>query len=474
MADQPDPRDFVARAGTRLTLLGTPLRFGGVNVTWLGIRQDAGAAPRRPTKYEIGDALGTVQALGAQVVRLPGLADTAGCALCLEPTPGTFSEDAFAQIDQVLMSARDLGIKVILPLADRGTECAGADADGVICGTVRLLGLSGSAAFFTDARAQVAFADRVQRILDHRNSLTGVLYRDDPTILAWESCDACGLPGNDAAVSAWVEQTGQTIKATDKHHLYENGAFAGRISHTGTGPAPAPAVAYATPSVDVIGDHLVPQAADLGAERALIADTLDEVAKTDRAYILDDFGWSPAEWKTLPDLEGWLNAMVRARVLAGAITGDLQAHSDQGGNLPAAPPRGFGIAALYFPGAATADMDLPTMQDRARALRRFNYAMTDVFDPPTYRLPPKPEIVTITHGRVVWRGAAGAATYSIERSPDPGLPGSWTTICDSCTTDTAGFWQDPQPPEGISWYRVMPFNINGHRAEPSLPAQAGK
>jgi hypothetical protein len=226
--------------------------------------------------------------------------------------------------------------------------------------------------------------------------------------------------------------------------------------------------------VDILGDHLVPPAADLGAERALIGDTLDEVSKTDRAYILDDFGWSPAEWKTLADLEGWLNAMVRARVLVGAITGDLQGHADTGGFLPPPPPRGPGIAALYFPGAATADMDLATMQDRMRSLRRFNYAMADVFETPTYRLPPKPQVIGITHGRVVWRGAAGAATYSIERSPDPGLPGTWTQLCDQCVTDAAGFWQDPHPPEGISWYRVMPLNINGHRAEPSEPVQAGK
>ena len=36
-----------------------------------------------------------------------------------------------------------------------------------------------------------------------------------------------------------------------------------------------------------------------------------------------------------------------------------------------------------------------------------------------------------------------------------------------------GFWQDPSPPAaGASWYRVMPLNINGHRAAPSEPIEA--
>ena len=466
LAGEPDPRDFVKRAGSALTLQGRPERFGGVNITWLGLRQDASGAVRRPTAFELRDALATARALGAEVVRLPGLASTAGCPLCLEPRPGQLNPDVFTQIDLILETARDMGLKLILPLADSGTDCAGAGATGVICASSKPGGQQGQGGFFTDARTQAAFARRVQAILTHVNSVSGAVYGNDPAILAWEDCDACAASGEAAAVSAWVEKTGRIVKAADTRHLYESGAFAGQI-----GPAaahPVAAALYAPASVDVVGDHPV-ITGDAASVRAALARQMEAAGEAGRAYMLDAFGWSPALWHAEADLEAWLADLARERLLQGALTGNLQAHADQGGYLPPPPPSGPGLAALYFPGLATPDMDLATMEERGRALRRFNFAMVDVTLSPSYLLPPKPEILSARHGHVIWRGSAGAANYTVERSPDPSSPGTWTTLCDGCATDVAGFWQDPSPTDAPTYYRVMPHNINGHRAVPSEP-----
>jgi hypothetical protein len=126
---------------------------------------------------------------------------------------------------------------------------------------------------------------------------------------------------------------------------------------------------------------------------------------------------------------------------------------------------------LYFPGLAVQGIDRDDMEQRGRALRRFNFAMSDVWQAPAYQLTPKPEIISATGGRVVWRGAAGALDYTIERSADPRLPQTWETLCDECVTDASGPWQDPSPSKEPAWYRVMPFNINGHKAQPSEPVQ---
>ncbi len=469
LAAQPDPRDFVSRADTQLSLLGNLLRFGGVDVTWLGVRQDGQGPPRRPTPYEVRDALATANALGATVVRVPGLASTAGCPLCLETSPGQFNAEVFAQVDLVLNVAHDLGLKVIIPLADSGTDCAGAGATGVVCGAGRTGGASGRAAFFTDAGPRAAFTRRVLAIVGHVNATTGTPYRDDPTILAWEDCDACATGGNDGDVSAWSEQLGQAIKGEDARHLYETGAFAGRIgpaSHAPVDPA-----LYATSHVDVVGDRLA-VTGDAAAARNLVAQTAALVGKSGHAYVLDSFGWSPALWKTEADFDGWLDDMARARDMSGAVVCCLQSHADQGGFLPPQPAVLPGEAAIYFPGMTTADADLTNMRLRDRALRRFNFAMAEVTLAPSYLLPPKPEILGVVHGRVSWRGAAGAADYTIERSIDPGTPGGWDTVC-AADCDKAGndVWQDPSPVSGQVWYRVMPLNINGHHAYPSEPAQ---
>jgi len=474
MASDPDPRDFVNRADTGLTLLGTPLRFGGIDVPWLGLRQDGAAPARRPTEFELRDALQTVRALGGTVVRSGTLAGSVGCALCLEPSAGHFDDTAFAQLDLVLKIAGDAGLKLILPLAGRSPACGGpvtaGDAAGSICTYLTWHGLSDRNAFFTDAGIRADFLLRVRTILNHVNTLTGVAYHDDPAILAWENCEACGEGADPDAVGAWVEAVGQAIKAADTHHLYENGAFAGHILPQSAHPVRA--AVFATPSVDIVGDSgLVP--GDLAETRHMLAKVTEAVTKAGRAYVLDSFGWGPGLCKTEADLELFLAEIVRQRALAGALVGDLQGHADQGGYLPAPPASPDGqVSALYFPGAKTAEMDQPEMEARARALRRFEFSMADVTLSPAYLLPPKPEIIGATHGHVVWRGAAGALDYTIERSPDPMLFGSWTVVCDRCATDSGGGWTDPAFPQGPAWYRVMPFNINGHKARPSEPFRA--
>ena len=71
----------------------------------------------------------TARALGAGVVRLPGLVDSVGCRLCLQTAPGKLSEAAFAQVDLVLKMARDFGLKVILPLAPHDAAAGGLFTD---------------------------------------------------------------------------------------------------------------------------------------------------------------------------------------------------------------------------------------------------------------------------------------------------------------------------------------------------------
>jgi hypothetical protein len=473
MASEPDPGSFVKRADTGLTLLGDPLRFAGADLAWLGLRQDAGSPARRPPAYEVNDALQTVQALGGTVIRAATLAGTAGCALCLEPEKGRFNADAFASLDATLKAAGDLGIHVILPLLGPAADCTepgtaqpDAAASDTICAYLGWQGLTGRDAFFTNPAVRAAFLAHVRAVLIHVNALTGVAYRDDPTILAWENCTACGEGSDPASVAAWTEAVGRAIKQDDRFHLYENGAFAGHIlPHS---PHPVSAADAAPPSVDVVGDILPAQPSE-AATRAMLAAATGAVNAAGRAYALDGIDAGPARFKTEADLETFLNAVVRQRKVAGALVSGLQAHADTGGYLPAPPENPAGGTALYFPGRTTADMPQDEMVTRIRALRRFEFAMTDVLEPPSYLLTPKPEIIGAQHGRLLWRGAAGALDYTIERSPNPDTPNSWQVVCDRCVTDNQAAWQDPSPPGGAAWYRIMPFNINGHKALPSAP-----
>jgi hypothetical protein len=48
----------------------------------------------------------------------------------------------------------------------------------------------------------------------------------------------------------------------------------------------------------------------------------------------------------------------------------------------------------------------------------------------------------------------------------------WKTLCQHCATDTQTPWQDKDMPQGPVWYRLTPYNANGHAGLPSAPEQS--
>ena len=476
LAAEPDPSDFVTRADARLTLLGDPIRFSGADLPWLGVRAalSAGAPLHVPTAYEVHDVLATLQVLGGTVIRARTAAGSAGCPQCIEPSQGRFNDQAFAQLDMILKQARDMGLKIILPLAGPAPGGSGdcnqaAEAEpvgGGICTYVKWQGGSNPQAFFTDDRVRAAYLAHVTTVLTHVNALTGVAYADDPTIIAWENCEGCGRTADPAALAAWTEQVGRTIHQDDHHHLYENGAAAGRIFPGSAAPL-APAIA-ATPSVDIVGDTVGPQQAHpAGGAKPTprdIANAGAGITASQRAYIIDSFDWSPATWSSQADLDAFTEAVAKRRDITGALVAGLDGHADAGGYLPPGE-----TPALYFPGRPSAGLDMAEADARGRAIRHLGFEMGDIRPIPNFPYPPPPEIIAVAGGRITWRGSPGARFYSIERSADPSTPGSWSFICKLCVTDAQASWQDPSVPKGPVWYRISAANANDHVARPSQP-----
>ena len=464
MATQPDPRDYITRADTSLLTQGNPLRFGGINVSWLGLRDDTGhlADARIPTSYEVEDALNTVLAMGIGTIRVLSLGASAGCAQCLQSSPGELNPDALKHIDRVLKLARDAGLKLIIPLAGPGNNCAAGSALDPVYDTPCIFARwrdKPDAEFYNDAGLRADFMHFVDLLLHHVNAETGLAYKDDPTIMAWENCDGCGAGLDSKLLADWTEFVGQAIKAIDKSHLYENGAFAGRIAGA---PGAATPQQLALPSVDIVGDRVAPPQ---GAPPGGFADALQAVTKAGRVYVIDEYSWTPAHFASTDDLQAFQGAIVKYRGIAGALASDLGAHAEDGGFLPPARP---GRATLYFPGTAAPPIDLDAMQARARAVRRFSYRMIDMV-PIAFAQADAPKIISVVHGNLRWRGSAGALKYSIERTDDVSLQGSWKVVCDQCATDANPTWQDPSVPTGPAWYRITPYNANLHIGIPSDP-----
>ena len=420
------------------------------------------------------DAFDTAQEMGARVVRSQTMGDSVGCPLCIEPRLGVFNDRAFDSIDYAIEAAHERGMRVIVTLIGDCAECTGGGIGQYLEWTKQ----KDYSAFFTDQALIAAFEKHIDAVVNHRNALTGVRYKDDPTILAWENCNMCGLgcdvhgAREDAGVSG-VRSTRSAayLKSIDHRHLY--------LDTTGFFRFNKAALDVKTP--DMITFEYYPHwDALLGAAQKTTAQTFtrDAAAVTahGKVYIVNEFGWDVTDWETRDDLQTLLHTLETDPNVSGDDFWALQAHAEKFGwqaipaNVSDAAYARRGESgqwwALYYGGMDTLVMKADDMQARAQQLRTHAFAMAGV-PVPAHMVPAPPVITSVVFGSLIaWRGSAGAVNYSVQRQARGAT--EWEAICDRCATDADVPWADPKPNIMAGYkYRVIAYNADGVASEPS-------
>lgn len=430
-------QSFVTRTGSHLVVGSSTFRFSGANVYWLALMNDG----TYPSQYEVDDALGTVAEMGGTVVRTWG-ALSVGCATCLEPSPGVFSEVAFQHLDLVLAEAAKFGIRVILPLVnnyDDGPYGSWRNYEQWSGDT------SGTASNFYSAANEISlFEAHIGAVLNRVNSYTGVRYASDPTILAWETGNEIG------PTVAWTSQVSSYIKAQDSNHLVMDGTYGISDGNTqwGTAPRQVPETcpnaqsALCLPNVDLYSNHFYPMNASLTANDA------DAVASVGKAFVAGEYAWNNVGGGD--SLASFLSTIETDANVSGDLYWSLWPHADNYGYVQHAD--GY---TLHYPG------DNSDMATRAQQLRTHAYQMQAVTQP-SHVAAATPTITSVTNARKIeWSGVVGANRYSVQVSTISSA-GPWTTICNACATDNSTPWQDPQTQNAVPrWYRVQATNLDG-------------
>ncbi len=427
---------FVTRSGTSLLLNGQPFRFSGANIYWLGLEEvnTGNFLPiAYPSHFQVDDALATAQTMGATVVRSHTLGISVGCSLCVEPTLGTFNQQALQQIDYAIQSAHTYGIKLIIPLVDNWHFYHGGKHT-----FTDWRGISDENQFYSNPQVIGDFEQYVSVILNHINTYTGIAYKNDPTIMTWELGNELSAPAN------WVNLMATYVKSIDPQHLVMDGNYEQADETANFLPD------LSIAAVDMYTGHYYPPNTTSFLKEAKQAYAASKV------FVAGEYDWNTF---TPADIKSFL-LTIENSTASGDLYWSLFPHDDY-----------YGFVfhnehyTLHYPGD-TADMRI-----RVTMLRQHAFVMQNVAAHRANNLG-SPVITFVYENQIAWRGVAGAIDYTVERSTTR-ANGPWTVICNQCATDNDTPWRDQQVPTGPLWYRVIAYNLSGVASSPSASFMAG-
>jgi uncharacterized protein (TIGR03437 family) len=213
------PGEFVTRAGSTLLLAGREFRFAGGNTYFLQPEIAYGNA------RGVREVLDRAVTLGLSVVRAHGFNDhpvPGDDPAVIQSAPGVFSEANLVALDQAVAEARARNLRVIFNLTNNWSAYGGirryVQWKLNRPPTVEELGL-----FYTDETIKGWFKNYVGMLLNRANTITGISYKDEPAIMAWELGNELRNKGDANALLIWEAELASYIKSIDPNHLVADG-----------------------------------------------------------------------------------------------------------------------------------------------------------------------------------------------------------------------------------------------------------
>ncbi len=330
---------FIRTSGDQFVLNGTPFRVAGVNNHYLpwGSQQevtrvlDAAVAMHANV---VRTFLGTV--IGAPDNSVPTIWDFHNdqadsndlnvhgtYLLYWDPATRSMAINAGAngmeKIDFLIAEAAKRHLRLILAFTDNWPFTGGAQQMRAWYGSS-----DQNSFFFTDPRTNHDYMTWVKFVIDRRNSITGKLYRDDPTIMAWELMNEPQAPLQ--IRNPWLATMSHFVKTLDHNHLVT------------TGEDRPNAADFGIPTVDFLTWHAYPIYYGVSPEKinSLISMSCSAAKTYAKPVLLEEFGFARSNRD--PDqsqaYKMWLDTLHGNADCGGWLVWRLVARQDDGSYPP--------------------------------------------------------------------------------------------------------------------------------------------
>ena len=390
---------FVRASGGQLKLGQKPYEFAGTNNYYLGYK----------SATMVDAVLDDAQEAGFDVIRTWGFQDFQnpdGTGSVHQNFEGVWYQawdeqtgapvvnegaDGLQRLDYAIAGAAERGIKLVIPFTNNWNAFGGMDQ------YVRWAGLDEHADFYTDETIRGWYQDWITALLERTNSITGITYKDDPTILSWElanepRCTSAGAYPDGACdtstITNWAAEMSAFVKSIDANHLLTAGdegffcraesdwSLAERYGASGYGAGfgedcadGVDTVALASlPDIDMMSMHLYPDHWKTSTEwgTGWIREHAAAARAIGKPVYLGEFGLIDKATR-MPVYHEWLSA-IRTSGVDGTLYWMLASDEDDG--IPYADYDGFTV---YCPSAVcsllSAHADLvPALQMKPKTL----------------------------------------------------------------------------------------------------------
>ena len=259
---------FVRQRGGRFFVGNRPFRFVGANVAVMYRDDDRERMP---------ETLRQAAQAGIKVVRVwafgeggpndvKPMADFADWPRrhSFRLAPGQWNEDAFVHLDKVIAEAAKNKLYVQLCLTNWWRDTGG------VTQYLRWAGINDAAddsyefginneramLFYSNPETRRLYREHLEKLATRRNTVTGIVYRDDPTIFGWELMnEAQAITGRWAERRAWFTEMSAYLKSLDPNHLVAPGTWGYRTS----GERREWLADHAMPAIDYCDVHIYPR-----------------------------------------------------------------------------------------------------------------------------------------------------------------------------------------------------------------------
>lgn len=455
-----ESKDFIQVRNGQLYDGDEVFRFISFNVPTLLYVEDEMAFEQQnpyglPTEFELRDLYETVNQLGGNLVRAYTIPvrnnNFSEESITYVEAPGVFNEDAFKAMDLAIALAGEYDVRLVIPLLNDQQWMGGRPNYAEFRNKPNEV-------FYTDRELIEDFKKTITHVLTRVNTITGIPYAEDPTIMAWETGNELENPDE------WLTEIASQIKSLAPKQLLIDGYNAIHYNDApgviGKSQFPREA-SINDPNVDLVSTHhYEPSAPDT------IKNLKETVRRLDgrKPIFLGEFGFI-----STPGAEDVMDYIISEPSIIGGLMWSLRRHHKNGGFYHHTEPFGRGLYRAYqWPGFSDGEA-----YDETKLLntaRRYAHQIRGL-DLPAITAPNSPEIIPFDETPMFsWRGSTGASGYDIERAPT--VSGPWTQIAynkDDMETPGFALYTDEYAPLGTPiCYRIIARNAGG-TSDPSTP-----